>query len=286
MSTQSISPVPSSPKPSPTSGEQPKLSQRPWWARLSLMFAVACAIWILVNVLATLIFGPNYSFGSHTFRAVTTCTLVIAALAVLLRWEHTRASDYAFALGRGMLRGLALGALSYSVPFLMAASVVLMLNLAQVEVSTNALDVVGQGLAVLVLVLLYEAVPEELIFRGYLFRVLSERLPVWATIIGQALLFTAFGAIVGAAASLDRVVTFFLFSVSLGYLRQVTGTVYATIGFHAVFQLLAQWLLGEQWGTLSVNDPEQWFSLVALGLAPFALAPVIAAIIVRSRDAD
>jgi membrane protease YdiL (CAAX protease family) len=281
MSTRSVSPVSSSSKPR----VRPPLSQRPWRARLSVMFVAACAIWILVNVLATSVFGPDYSFGSHTFRAVTTCALVIAAIALLLRWERTRASDYGFAFGRGMWRGLALGALSYSVPFLMAGSVVLMLNLAQVAVSTNALAVAGQGLVLLLLVLLYEAVPEELIFRGYLFRVLSERLPVWATILGQALLFTAFGAIVGAALTLDRAVTFFL-SVSLGYLRQVTGTVYATIGFHAVFQLMAQWLLGERWGALSVTDTEQWFSLLALGLAPFALAPAVAAIIVRSRDVD
>jgi membrane protease YdiL (CAAX protease family) len=282
MSTRSVSPVPSSSKPR----VQPPLSQRPWWVRLSVMFVAACAIWILVNVLATSVFGPDYSFGSHTFRAVTTFASVITAVALLLRWERTRASDYGSAFGRGMWRGLALGALSYSVPFLMAGSVVLMLNLAQVAVSTNALAVAGQGLVLLLLVLLYEAVPEELIFRGYLFRVLSERLPVWATILGQALLFTAFGAIVGAALTLDRAVTFFLLSVSLGYLRQVTGTVYATIGFHAVFQLMAQWLLGERWGALSVTDTEQWFSLLALGLAPFALAPAVAAIIVRSRDVD
>jgi membrane protease YdiL (CAAX protease family) len=282
MSSRSVSPVSSSSKPR----MQPPLSQRPWWARLSVMFVAACAIWILVNVLATSVFGPDYSFGSHTFRAVTTFASVITAVALLLRWERTRASDYGFAFGRGMWRGLALGALSYSVPFLMAGSVVLMLNLAQVAVSTNALAVVGQGLVLLLLVLLYEAVPEELIFRGYLFRVLSERLPVWATILGQALLFTAFGTLVGAAPTLDRVVTFFLLSVSLGYLRQVTGTVYATIGFHAVFQLMAQWLLGERWGALSVTDTEQWFSLLALGLAPFALAPAVAAIIVRSRDVD
>jgi membrane protease YdiL (CAAX protease family) len=286
MSTRSVSPMSSSPQPHLTPGAQPPLSQRPWWARLPLMFAAACAVWILVNVLATAIFGPDYSFGSHTFRAVTTCALVVATLAVVLRWEHTRAADYGLTLGRGMWRGLALGALSYSVPFLMAGSVVLMLNLAQVAVSTDALAVVGQGVVILLLVILYEAVPEEIIFRGYLFRVLSERLPVWATILGQALLFTAFGAIVGAALTLDRVVLFFLFSISLGYLRQVTGTVYATIGFHAVFQLMAQWLLGDQWGALGVTDPEQWFSLLALGLAPFLLAPAVAAIIVRSRVDD
>jgi membrane protease YdiL (CAAX protease family) len=163
---------------------------------------------------------------------------------------------------------------------------VLILNLARIEVTGNALEIVGEGLAILVLVLLYEAIPEELIFRGYLFRVLAERLPGWATILAQALLFCAFGAAIGAATSIDRLLLFFFFSISLGYLRQVTGTVFATIGFHAVFQLFSQWLLGEQWPALSLDDPEEWFALAALGLAPFVLAPAVAAVIVRTRRAD
>jgi membrane protease YdiL (CAAX protease family) len=282
MSAQSVSPI----QPKPAVRTQSTLSARPWWLRIAGVFVVACALWILVGALAAAFFGPGYSFGSHTFRAAATCILVLAALALVLRWEGTRPSDYGVTVDRELPRGLSIGAASYFVPFLMAGSVVLMLNLAQIEVSTDPLAVVGQGIALLLLVLLYEAVPEELIFRGYFFRVLSERLPVWATVIGQALLFTAFGFVVGAAATADRALMFFLMSISLGYVRQITGTVYATIGVHAVFQLLAQWLLGGQWATLGVTDPGQWFALVALGLVPLALAPTIAAIIVHSRDSD
>jgi membrane protease YdiL (CAAX protease family) len=282
MSAQSVSPV----QPKTTTRTPPTLSKRPWWLRIAVVFVVTCALWILVGALATAFFGPEYSIGSHTFRAVATCILVLAALALVLRWEGTRPSDYGVTVERELPRGLYIGAASYFVPFLMAGSVVLMLNLAQIEVSTDPLAVVGQGFVLLLLVLLYEAVPEELIFRGYFFRVLAERLPVWATVIGQALLFTAFGFVIGAAVTFDRALMFFLMSVSLGYVRQITGTVYATIGVHAVFQLLAQWLLGEQWAALGVTDPGQWFALVALGLAPIALAPTIAAIIVRSRDAE
>jgi membrane protease YdiL (CAAX protease family) len=280
MSAQSVSPMPSN----PAVRTQPALSARPWWARVASGFLLACVVWVLVGQVATALFGPDYSFGSHTFRAVATCVLVFLAFVPLLLWEHTRPSDYGVVVGRDMLRALGLGAVSYLVPFLVASSIVLMLNLAQVEVSKDALAVAAQAVVLLLLVILYEAVPEELVFRGYLFRVLSERLPAWAVIVGQALLFCAFGAVIGAAGSFDRLLLFFFFSISLGYLRQVTGSVFATIGFHAVFQLIAQWLLGDQWGALRVHDPGQWFQLIALALAPFVLAPVVAAIVIRSRE--
>jgi membrane protease YdiL (CAAX protease family) len=254
---------------------------RNWWARLSAVFLLACLIWLLVNAVATALFGPDYSLPSHVFRAVATSALVLAALALMLRWEDSRPADYGIMGGRGMSRGLGIGAASYLVPFLLAASTILALNLASLTVDATPFAVLGQGLLVLALVILYEAVPEELIFRGYLFQVLAERLPSWATVLIQAALFCAFGAIIGAATTLDRVVLFFLFSISLGYLRQVTGTVCATIGFHAVFQLLAQWLVGDRWSAVSLSDPEEWFALVALGLAPFVFAPIVARTFVR-----
>ena len=261
----------------------PALSDRPWWARLAAGALVACGVWLLVDALAVAIIGSDYSFGSHVFRAVATTVLVLAAFALLLRWEGTRPADYGVVVGMGALRGLTLGAVGYFVPFLGATIVVLALNLVSFQVLAPPLEVVGQGLLVLVLVVLYEAVPEELIFRGYLFRVLAERLSGWLTILVQALMFCAFGVVVGAAGTLDRILLFFVFSISLGYLRQITGTVFATIGFHAVFQLLAQWSLGDRWNTLTVTDPGGWYALVALGIVPFACAPALAAALVRMR---
>jgi membrane protease YdiL (CAAX protease family) len=260
----------------------PVLSDRPWWARLAAGAVVAVGVWLLVDALAAVIFGSDYSLGSHASRAVTTAVLVFAAFALLLRWERTRPADYGV-VRAGMPRGLMLGAVGYLLPFLAATLIILTLDLASLDLSAPPLETAGQGLLVLGLVILYEAIPEELIFRGYLFRVLAERMSGWATILVQALMFCAFGVIVGAAGTLDRILLFFVFSISLGYLRQITGTVFATIGFHAVFQLLAQWSLGEQWGALSVTDPNGWFALVALGIAPFAFGPAVAALLVRSR---
>jgi membrane protease YdiL (CAAX protease family) len=262
----------------------PVLSNRPWWARIAAATALAIAVWLAVGAVADALFGADYSLASHAFRAAAVFVLVLLALALLVRWEHSRPRDYGV-VADGMLRGVALGALGYLVPFLVAAAAILGLGLARLDVTADPLTVVAQGALVLALVLAYEAVPEELIFRGYLFRVLAERVPAWFTIVGQALLFCAFGTVIGAAGTLDRVLLFFVFSLSLGVLRHVTGTVFATIGFHALFQLLAQWSLGEQWSALTLDDRQGWFALVALGLAPFAFAPVVARAVVRRRRA-
>jgi membrane protease YdiL (CAAX protease family) len=258
------------------------LTTRTWWARFAIGCLLPCAVWLLVDALAGAIFGADYSLGSHIFRAVTTAALVVVAFTLLLRWERTRPADYGV-VRAGMLRGLMLGVGGYLVPFFLTTIAILALNLAAFNVPVSPLEVAGQGLLVLVLVILFEAVPEELVFRGYLFQVLAERLSSWLTILVQALLFCAFGVIVGAAGTLDRILLFFVFSISLGYLRQITGTVFATIGFHAVFQMLAQWTLGEQWGAVSVTDPGEWFALLALGIAPFALGPAVAAVLMRPR---
>jgi membrane protease YdiL (CAAX protease family) len=265
----------------PVRATPPVLSIRNWWLRLAAGSAVACAVWLLVDAVATAIFGPDYSLPSHVFRAIVTCLLVIVALAGVLRWEHTRPADYGVTGGERMRRGLAQGVVGYLIPFGAATFVILLLGIVRFDIPADPLTVIGQGLLVLTLVILYEAVPEELIFRGYLFRVLAERLPSWLTILVQALMFCGFGIVVGAAATFDRILLFFVFSLALGVLRQVTGTVFATIGFHAVFQMLAQWSLGDRWNAVVASDPGEWYGLVALGIAPFALAPVVARALMR-----
>jgi membrane protease YdiL (CAAX protease family) len=147
--------------------------------------------------------------------------------------------------------------------------------------------VVLQALLVLVLVLLFEAVPEELIFRGYLFALLGERLPTWAVVILQAIAFCLFGAVIGAAVTVERQVAFLLFSIALGIIRAVTGSVYTTIGFHATFQLLSQLTLNPEWTSVQLEDPDAWFSDIAFGLAPLVISPliVLAVVLLRRRGA-
>ncbi|ABR47730.1 Abortive infection protein [Alkaliphilus metalliredigens QYMF] len=70
--------------------------------------------------------------------------------------------------------------------------------------------------------------PEELIFRGYIQKSLSESLPVWPSILLQAGLFTLWGQIVNGY--FNGVGALFIYGVFLGLLRNMTGNVWAGIG--------------------------------------------------------
>lgn len=154
---------------------------------------------------------------------------------------------------------------------------------ASFTVRGTPLDVFGQVAAVLLLVLLYEAVPEELIFRGFIFAALQRNVPVWVAVLIQAALFCLFGVLIGAVTTPDRLLLFALFSLALGVVRASTSSVFAAIGFHAAFQTATQPVLGEQWNALDLNDPERWFTDLAYGLAPLLLGPVLVIALVHRR---
>lgn len=255
----------------------------PSWLRLLVLLGGAAAIWIGLGIAMTAIFGPDYTYAAHAVRAPTTFTLVVLLLWLVLRWEKRSFRDYGLAPDRRSSPRLALGAISYLVPFTITAVAITALGLAAVRITRSPGEAAAQLLAVVVLVLLFEAIPEELIFRGYVFTVLAARLPTWAVILGQAVIFCLFGFAIGAARTPDRLLLFFIFSLSLGAIRAASGSVFATIGFHAAFQITTQPLLGPQWTAFALDDPERWFSDLAFGLGPLICGPLIVLAMVRSR---
>lgn len=260
----------------------PTRASSSWWLRILAVFAGGAAIWLGLGILGDLIFGADYSYAVHTFRACATLVLVLVLLRLVLHWEGKPATAYGLIPNRQAPAGFGLGATSYLVPFAVAGLVILGVGAASISTPGTPAEVAGQLVAVLVLVLLYEAIPEELIFRGYFFTTLAERFPTWVAIVGQAGLFCAFGVVIGAARTPDRFLLFLLFALSLGFIRAATGSVFVTMGFHASFQLAGQPLLGSQWTAISLDDPDRWFADLALGLSPFIFAPIIALLIVKA----
>ena len=236
--------------------------------RIAVTFIGAVGIWLGLGFVATQQFGEGYSLAGHVFRAITTAVLVAALLTLVLRFIPL---DIGLRPTPRRFKLLGIGGLSYAVPCAIAGTVIVALSVASLEVDTGAL---WQFVAVLVLVLLFEAIPEELIFRGVIYGSLRNTFKPWAAIILQALLFCAFGAAIGAALSLERQLLFFTMSITLGIIRAATGSVYATIGFHAVFQVLTQVISGGNWTAVTLTDSELWFRDVAFFLAPMVIAPI------------
>jgi membrane protease YdiL (CAAX protease family) len=105
----------------------------------------------------------------------------------------------------------------------------------------------------------FEALPEELIFRGYIFRNLNTTLRKWTAGLVTTILFTLLPVfvvlvqryllktpiVVGPSDHITTgyLLTMFFFATFLQYLRVLTGTVWAGIGFHLFF-LMSNRIIG------------------------------------------
>lgn len=101
----------------------------------------------------------------------------------------------------------------------------------------------------------YEALPEELVLRGFVFDVLLHRINAWLTVIIQTLVFLAFSigvstlqVIIGIAPiesifNIPHLVLLFFFGLALAFIRLWTGSLWASIGFHLAYLELARFLI-------------------------------------------
>jgi membrane protease YdiL (CAAX protease family) len=99
-----------------------------------------------------------------------------------------------------------------------------------------------QGLATTLIViamstLLVQGFPEELVFRGYMFRNLGATLPLWATVASSSLIFGSMHVFSsGGATTLGERVLYSVvmtgFGLMLAACRTASGTLWLGIGFH------------------------------------------------------
>ncbi|MFV2195656.1 CPBP family intramembrane glutamic endopeptidase [Nocardiopsis sp. LOL_012] len=231
----------------PVSGPSSPVSRRPPLpVRITVVTAAALLLWWLMLRVSGMLPGP---LG----RAVTAAALCV--LAVALVWAARRFLDRRPWHGpvltgpRAGWRPFLVGAASWALPGCAGMALCVVLGWSFV-VRTASWDELVPGLVFLALVvLLAEALPEELIFRGYLFRNLNAALPAWAAVAAQAALFVLFGTALwvsteGWGVLAERLPLFLGLGVVLGCIRVVTGNVWACVGFHLAFQTVAQGVLG------------------------------------------
>lgn len=113
--------------------------------------------------------------------------------------------------------------------------------------------------------LLYEALPEELTLRGLVFSGLSMRIHAAAVFIGSIFLFVmvpvatiALQVLVGMAPgnSIDfgYVLLLVLFGSALQLLRMITGALWASVGFHLAYLMIARFIFGREDRFLSYTE--------------------------------
>ncbi|MBM2622786.1 CPBP family intramembrane metalloprotease [Actinoplanes sp. LDG1-06] len=251
-------------------------------ARIAIVFTAATLIWLAVFALSDALWGRGYDRGRHVASAFAISALVVPMVLLAYRrldrvpWEKLRK-----ARSRTASRLFGLGAAGYLIPAAVAVTACVLLGWLTIEPRGSVPVTILSALALIGLVFLYEALPEELVFRGYLYRTLVSVMPAWVAVFAQAALFTLFGVIIGAAGSVDRVVLFFGFAVVQGFIRQVTGSLWAPIGFHVAFQACEQ-LVGDAWNRFVVDDLAL-LQQFALGLIPLATAVGVIQLLQRRR---
>lgn len=102
----------------------------------------------------------------------------------------------------------------------------------------------------------YEALPEEIAMRGFVYDTLRHKLSVWQSVLVQAFIFLAFSAgvtllqvMVGMAspesivALIPALILHFFFAIALALMRVWTGSLWASIGFHLGYLMMARFLI-------------------------------------------
>lgn len=187
---------------------------------------------------------PDIATPTHRLLAGAVVTaLVCGFLFLALRVDRIGVALAGLDHPRNVLRSALAGAGVWLLTAVPATAVLLWLGMAKVQMTSDWPTALA-SLAVLVpAVLLIEAIPEELLFRGYLQGTLARRLPPWLAVILQAALFVLFAWAIGATAAPGQWSFLPGFALILGGLRLLGGNLGWPIGFHAALMIATQWLL-------------------------------------------
>lgn len=163
------------------------------------------------------------------------------------------------------------GALLWTVPAAATFGVLGLLG-APLTVTVPGPELARTVLLLLLAVLVTEAMPEELVFRGYVTQVLGTVTRGWWVIVVQALLFTLFAGLLRQSWDPLGLSLFFMMGIGFGWLRLLTGSVWMSIGFHTTFQTGAQLVLTHDALALAGGAVT---AMLALGMAPFTVAAAV-----------
>ncbi len=237
--------------------------------RITIVFSAATCIWLFMHEIANTVFGTDYSRSSHTFRAVITSLLVIPLIVLARRFLDRRPwNGLGLSHFRIGWRPLLIGMICWLIPAVIGLVVCVALGWTEITLNEPIGNTLLLTFGLMLLVFIYEAFPEELIFRGYFYQNLATAMPRWLAVLGQAILFVLWGLANGGPNSIERSVLFFVAATILGVFRVVTGSVWASIGFHLAFQTTTQ-LFGTIGNQFTISDPDT-LSMFAFGVLPFA----------------
>lgn len=217
--------------------------------KLLIVSILATASWILA-IFVSEFFEPG-SVWRHLVFGLTISSLALVLITVFYKSEK-KIQKKKFKLSKH-LKLFGVGTLWFAVPALVSLAIASFLGVVTVEAVGVPAETIGTILLVTILVALSEAIPEEIIFRGYIFSKLSEVVSRWVVIVLQAVIFTIFAFAIGALSDPLDASFIFTFGMVLGILRSFTGSVATSIGFHLACMTFQQ-VFTERWDVFTVSE--------------------------------
>lgn len=271
---------------------EPKTSQDqrmplPLWSvlvRIAVVIGVTVSALLLAVALSSSADPTAHStLVTRILSGLAISALVIAVIVVLVRWAGRRSlSVVGFTTVAGDLRAFGLGIAAWTVPAAATFFVLALLGSPWQITAPAAEFWLVLGLLFLA-VLLTEAIPEELVFRGYVSAVLAERLSPWWVIGVQTVLFVATAILLRGDINPVDVSLFAAMGFVLGYVRLVTGSVWTAVGIHVAFQTASQLVFTHNVIEFG-GSPE--LAMIALGAVPFTAAAILIPILVAWKTHD
>ncbi|MEI3867648.1 type II CAAX endopeptidase family protein [Microbacterium sp. CCNWLW134] len=217
--------------------------------RVTVVLAGTIVIWGLMVWLSTAVWGDEVGPARRISSALFVLALTVPMIVVVRRFLDRRPwSTLRLEMGPSLWRPLLIGVGSFVVPSAIGLGVANAAGWVRITTDLPPATLVGAVAFTVLTVLLLEAIPEEVIFRGYVYRTLSASVaPVRAVLI-QAVLFALLGTTLwvtttGWGVIAERGSLFLVMGVVLGIQRLVSDSVWTPIGFHLGFQVVAQSLL-------------------------------------------
>ncbi|MBT2214339.1 CPBP family intramembrane metalloprotease [Virgibacillus dakarensis] len=208
--------------------------------RIFVVVTLSIIIWNLISYLSDISSGGEYSRINHFFIAVITTILSVILIDFARRIDKISWKQLNLSPIRTNILSFLVGLILWAIPALIGLVICLMVGWVEITVKTDFNHLVLSLLILFITVFLIEALPEEIIFRGYIYRYLNIWFPHWMTLILQTLLFSLFGYFIGAIYSLEQLLFIPGFAFILGYFRAVSGNVWTAIGFHVAIMTATQ----------------------------------------------
>ena len=229
-------------------------------SRLAVLTTAAALLWL--GALALDDVAATFAWR-RTFQGVIVSLGAVAIILALRGRASGPWGDVGMAHASANLRAFLLGVCLWCVPALLGIAACVGMGWTSIELRATPIALLVTLLPLALGVFLIEALPEELLFRGYAQGLLGTRHAPWIALLAQMLLFIMFAWAVGALRSPWQWMLMPGLALILGYVRALDGNVWTCIGIHFAWMTTSQ-LLTSPHVTVTGMQTLQFFAFALL----------------------